>query len=265
MQGLGFLVCVYIRVCVCVWGERDWFWTARPFYHFLFKKNLKKLIFKGHLLLSKANCCFSISCHLLLALPSEKRRACLVREGSRLGGGGCRDEAGNWKCSPAPSADDLVSIPEALWVGWRAAGHQLPSASGPSPSPSPLESLKWACFFQKGIFQNLLLLVFQSISCQKGTAMAGLVNLSSKLFYHQENNLSNLKEPQMESETRRLLGRKAWWEEEDAKLRVERPLGPGGAAQVVVLALPASSVGCSTVRHSSDKFEKQQSKVSVFL
>lgn len=29
--------------------------------------------------------------------------------------------------------------------------------------------------------------------------MAGFVNLASKLFYHQENNLSDLKEPQMES------------------------------------------------------------------
>lgn len=109
-------VCIYVCVFVCEGRETD-FGQQDHFIIFCLKKNLKKLIFKGHLLLSKANCCFSISCHLLLALPSEKRRACLVREGSRLGGGGCRDEAGNWKCSPAPSADDLVSIPEALWVG----------------------------------------------------------------------------------------------------------------------------------------------------
>lgn len=53
----------------------------------------------------------------------------------------------------------------------------------PSPSPSPVEFLKWAgsAVFKGGLAESILL-VFQSGSLQKGIIMAGVINLLVNQF-----------------------------------------------------------------------------------
>lgn len=85
MQGLGFSMCVRACMCACVYVY--WFGWQDHFIIFLFLKNsnLKKNFFQ-RAPLSKANCCFSVYCHLsLLILPSEKRHACLVEGKKQMG------------------------------------------------------------------------------------------------------------------------------------------------------------------------------------
>ncbi|CAN0068061.1 unnamed protein product [Rangifer tarandus platyrhynchus] len=75
--------------CVCV-REREFDLDGKTILSnfFFWKIQPQKKTHFQRTPLSKATCCFSISCHLLLILPSEERPAGLIEEGSRWGGWG---------------------------------------------------------------------------------------------------------------------------------------------------------------------------------
>lgn len=126
MQGLGFSMCVRACMCACVYVY--WFGWQDHFIIFLFLKNsnLKKNFFQ-RAPLSKANCCFSVYCHLsLLILPSEKRHTCLV-EGKKQMGGWLR----SWELEISPRPEETCLL--------KGRGMWLLSAS---LRPLPLEYMK---------------------------------------------------------------------------------------------------------------------------
>lgn len=160
MQGLGFfsgwLCCMYVR-------EKRGL-DSKTILSFVFRKikPQKKLIFKKHLYQRQINCCFSISCHLLLIL-SWGKAACWSEEGSRWAGWHW-----GWRLGMFPRACVMMVWFQTWCIGWasaRTSGHQRTVNHKAQPVDVPEESS--FCFALKGASQTLFLLVFPNVSLQK--------------------------------------------------------------------------------------------------
>lgn len=164
MQGLGWFFSPSVYVCVKE-KKRDWFRQQDHFSIFLFLEKFKpqKNTHFQRVPLSKANCCFSISSHLLLICPLRKSLlACLLEEGSSWGGWGWswKSEMLPWACVMMVWASDLMhgielkgrckstcSQPWAHWEFPRWAGSALLSKWGVFQKPLLLDS--WVHHYRK--------------------------------------------------------------------------------------------------------------------